>query len=93
MTPIAAEILETGVLYISGRDKQMRPILHMEPQNFIKLELDKRGVEDPNDEMLKATVFLMEFMKNHLWVSGKVESFVVMINMNIGITQCPFGVS
>lgn len=76
-----------GILYFTGRDFALRPILVIRaerlPQEWYK---DGSGVT----RLIKMLVFCMEYLRRYMFIPGIVENIVVLIDLkNLGISQVP----
>lgn len=79
--------LSHGVLYFTGRDFAMRPILVIRacrlPDAWHK---DGSGVT----RLIRMLVFCMEYLVKYMFVPGKVENLVVLVDLkNLGIADVP----
>ena len=72
----AIDILNSGFCYCYGRDHEYRPIIICQP--YI---LQKRIKEYSADDLLRASVFLCEFIKNNMLIPGQVENWNMIVNL------------
>ncbi len=71
LTDKSEEILNAGVIYLHGRDKNFRPFIVFNAHRLISLDFETRygfSQEQIGEQVLAATIFVMEWMRNHLWV-------------------------
>jgi hypothetical protein len=84
LSPSAYKYLEDGILYISGRDKQYRPIIII---NVYKLNPKQMDLAD----FIAALCFVLDTCKKFYFVPGKVENWVIIIESNsMGVFNFPF---
>jgi hypothetical protein len=81
------EDFSQGVLYFTGRDFALRPVLVIRacrlPAAWHK---DGTGVT----RLIKMLVFSMEYLRRYMFVPGKVENIVVLVDLkNLGIADVP----
>ena len=72
----AIEILNSGFAYCYGRDHEFRPILIVQPYIYQK-NIDKFS----NNDLMRASVFLCEYVKNNLLIPGQVENWNMIVNL------------
>jgi hypothetical protein len=75
---IDAEILEfvnSGQIYIYGRDHAFRPIIVFEPSKF-----DIKRMIEP-EYFLKPFTYFFEYVLDKLLIPGQVENWIVLINL------------
>jgi len=79
--------LSKGILYFTGRDFSLRPILVIRAERVpAEWYEDGSGVE----RMLKMLIFHMEYLRRYMFVPGKIENIVVLVDLkNLGIAQVP----
>ena len=63
--------LEKGVVYAHGRDKHMRPILHVNLERFGQ-------VEPTVDDILGVTDYMHAYLSFNAMIPGTVEQWVVI---------------
>ena len=79
------EILNTGFLYVYGRDNRYRPILVGQCRIFKDI-CDNYSYE----EFLEACSFLSQFVVNHMLLPGQFETWNMIVNMKeIGLLSFP----
>jgi hypothetical protein len=76
---IHTKMLKSGFVFIHGRDKHHRPIVHMRP-----LVLNKFGFNDQVDAIIRVICFVSFYMINHMQVRGKVENNLNIIDLQKG---------
>ena len=70
------KILNSGFLYIFGRDHQFRPILICQP--YI---LQKNKKEFAINDIYNASFFLCQYMVNYMMIPGQIENWIILINL------------
>lgn len=79
--------LSQGVLYFSGRDYSLRPILVVRAVRVPKA-WDKDGTGVPR--LIKMLVFCMEYLRRYMFVPGTIENIVVLIDLkDLSASQVP----
>jgi len=79
----AKKFMEEGLIYISGRDKQFRPIIIV---NAFQANLKKDKLED----YMEAICFVLDTVRKYYFVPGKVENWVIIIeNNSLGLLDFP----
>ena len=68
-------IINMGFCYIFGRDHQFRPILIINTGILIK-----RIDEFSTDDLIRSGMFIIEFIKNKMFINGQIENLVMIIN-------------
>ena len=71
----ALTIINMGFCYIFGRDHQFRPILIINTGILIK-----RIDEFSTDDMIRSGMFIIEFIKNKMFIKGQIENLLMIIN-------------
>ena len=69
------ELLNLGFLYVYGRDHQFRPIIICQPyvyQKNMKLYHE--------DDVIKASVFLFQFIVNNMFIPGQIENWIMILS-------------
>jgi len=83
-----AEDLKLGLVYLAGRDAQMRPVLMFRP-NRIPAAWQKDtalGVE----RVTRLMVFCMEYMLQYMLVPGRIESGIIVADLQgVVLSQVP----
>lgn len=83
--PRLAGLLNSGCLYIHGRDHFFRPLLIM---NFTKFDFKKNS----HGDYVVLLCFLLEFMINNMTLPGQVETWVALSDMgHQGMNSLPMG--
>ena len=70
------QILNSGFLYIHGRDHQFRPILICQP--YI---LQKNKKEFAPSDVYNASIFLCQYMVNYMMIPGQIENWIIFVNL------------
>ena len=70
------KILNSGFLYIFGRDHQFRPILICQP--YI---LQKNKKEFALNDIYNASFFLCQYMVNYMMIPGQIENWIILVNL------------
>eukprot|EP00357_Protocruzia_adherens_P002175 CAMPEP_0114984454 /NCGR_PEP_ID=MMETSP0216-20121206/7285_1 /TAXON_ID=223996 /ORGANISM="Protocruzia adherens, Strain Boccale" /LENGTH=561 /DNA_ID=CAMNT_0002346591 /DNA_START=167 /DNA_END=1852 /DNA_ORIENTATION=+ len=81
------QLLQRGLVYVHGRDHRYCPILVLN----IKVMADAINEKIPLDELLHASFYLMDYVKEHMFIPGKVENWVVICDYsNLSTKDIPF---
>lgn len=82
-----ADDFKHGVLYFTGRDFSLRPILIVRAERMPKQwHADGTGVE----RLIRMLVFCMEYLRRYMFIPGKIENIVVLVDLrNLGIADVP----
>jgi len=84
-----AETFKHGVVYFSGRDHSLRPVLIVRPNVKTNLLRSSAGAE----KVARAFVFCMEYFTQYMMIPGKVESVCVIIDVKgLSFTNTPLKV-
>jgi hypothetical protein len=67
-------ILNSGFIYIHGRDHRFRPIIICSPKFFVA---DKYPFEDWQN----AVIFILEYCINYLFIPGQVENWNLLVDL------------
>lgn len=79
-------VLRNGAIYISGRDKEFRPIIII---NADRIGYNASGIED----FTQAMCFVFSIAKEFYFVPGRVENWIVMVETGeLGFEDVPFKV-
>ena len=80
-------ILNSGLIYMHGRDCHFRPIIVVEAEKANEL-LDKLGYT--LDEIIQALLFFMNYIVNYILIPGQIENWFLICDLNgIGIRKLP----
>ena len=78
-------ILNSGLVYMHGRDCHFRPIIVVEAERAIEL-MDKMGYTF--EELSQALLFFMNYIVNYMLVPGQIENWFLICDLkNIGVTK------
>ena len=78
-------ILNSGLIYMHGRDCHFRPILVVEAEKASIL-MNKKGYTF--DEISQALLFFMNYIVNYILIPGQIENWFLICDLkNIGIGQ------
>ena len=78
-------ILNSGLVYMHGRDCHFRPIIVVEAERAIEL-MDKMGYTF--EELSQALLFFMSYIVNYMLVPGQIENWFLICDLkNIGVTK------
>jgi len=75
--PPAKKFIDEGIIYISGRDKQYRPIIII---NLYRVDLKIMSLKD----IIEALCFVLDVCRKYYFVPGKVENWVIFLELNHG---------
>lgn len=71
------KVLNSGFLYIFGRDHQFRPVLICQPYILQKC-LDLYSDID----IMHASIFICQYMVNYMLIPGQIENWIMLVNMD-----------
>ncbi len=78
-------LAQTGLLYLFGRDRQFRPVLHFPLKRLCEAKVSA-------EQLVRLAVFMLEFATRELLVPGKVETLVTVVEMEgVGVMGLPMG--
>ena len=77
--------IKQGLLYIFGRDKSYRPILHASVKKICDSEISEEA-------LIRLATFLIEHIIEHLLIPGKVETIVMLVDLS-GVSSFSFPVN
>ncbi len=70
------QVLNSGFLYVFGRDHRFRPLLICQPyilQKCLKLYSD--------DDIYNASIFICQYMANYMLIPGQIENWIMFISL------------
>ena len=70
------EILNSGFAYCFGRDHEFRPNLIVQPYIYQDKLRNHSG-----EDLLRACIFLCEYVKNNLLIPGQIENWNMIVNL------------
>ena len=70
------KVLNSGFLYVFGRDHQFRPLLICQPYILQKC-LDLYSDTD----ITNAAIFICQYMANYMLIPGQIENWIMIVNM------------
>ena len=71
-----SKVLNSGFLYIFGRDHQFRPLLICQPYILQKC-LDLYSDTD----IINASIFICQYMVKYMLIPGQIENWIMIVNM------------
>ena len=72
-----ASLLNSGIMYVYGRDHHFRPIIIVSVKTYVNaVEKDKYSFEDINTSI----IYLMNYIVKYLLVPGQIENWITMID-------------
>ena len=81
----AIKLLNTGFTYIFGRDHQFRPIIICQPYILVKYKN-----EYTEEDVIKACIFICQYMANYMLIPGQIENWIMFINLeNTSLLRLP----
>ena len=79
------KLLNSGFVYIFGRDHQFRPIIICQPYQYIIHEKDYSDTD-----VVTASIFICEYMNNYMLIPGQIENWIMFINLkDVSIFSIP----
>jgi len=83
LSPGVASLLDSGIMYIHGRDNRYRPLIVL---NSHMIDLKKIDLE----VFLDTITYQLEYLIKHFMLPGQVENWVFINNLNsMGLTSLP----
>ena len=71
------QVLNSGYLYVFGRDHQFRPLIICQPYILQKC-LDIYSDTD----IMNASVFILQYITNYMLIPGQIENWIMLVNMD-----------
>ena len=71
------KVLNSGFLYIFGRDHQFRPLIICQPY-ILQDCLNKYSDSD----IMNASIFICQYMANYMLIPGQIENWIMIVNMD-----------
>ena len=79
------EILNSGFIYVFGRDNRFRPLIVINPEFYLR-NIEKYTVDD----MLNSFVYLLEYLIKNVMIPGQVENWNLICDVsNCSIISVP----
>ena len=76
---------DSGIFYICNRDKWFRPVIVLDLGKLFKSEIEE-------EDILRYTIFMIEWIIKNALVPGRVENWFVIIDCaNLGFAKIPRG--
>jgi hypothetical protein len=72
------EILNSGFMYIHGRDSCFRPIVILNLQRYLQLKEQKYPMED----VIISIIYLCEYLLNYMLIPGQIETWDIIGDIN-----------
>ena len=72
----STQVLDSGFLYVFGRDHQFRPLLICQPyilENCMKKFSDA--------DIFNASIFICQYITNYMLIPGQIENWIMIVNM------------
>lgn len=79
VTTWTKNLLESGFMYIHGRDACFRPALILTPSRMDNLGIPKNELADA---VIRCTSFVLEYMIGNNLLPGQIENWITIINVN-----------
>ena len=70
--PLITQILNSGGLYIHGKDHKYRPIIVITPKKLATF---------PQHLLMAAAFFILEYIKDHMLLSGQIENWILIADL------------
>ena len=70
--PLITQILNSGGVYIHGRDHRYRPLIVITP---------KKLMDFPQHLLMATAYFLLEHTKDHMLLPGQIENWVLVVDL------------
>eukprot|EP00347_Sterkiella_histriomuscorum_P009640 403340434 len=82
-------IIASGFLYVYGRDRNFRPIIHLRPRILANM-----NPSPESQEGIVACTFMMEYIRENFFLPGQIENWVVIADLdNMGLMNVPYKVN
>lgn len=82
------QLINSGFMYVHGRDKFFRPMVILNPTALLPFK--KMGFDLIGDEIIKWSIFIIEYVINNLFLPGKIENYSIIVDVNkLGVTEIP----
>ena len=79
------EILNSGLIYMYGRDKHFRPILIIEANKNSEL-IDKKKLT--LDDISKAIIYFLNYIINYVFIKCQIENWTIICDLDdVGVTE------
>ena len=70
------KLLNTGFVYVFGRDHQFRPIIYCQPYIFQKFSKEYSDID-----VVNAAIFICQYMSNYMLIPGQIENWIFFLNL------------
>ena len=70
--PLVSNILNSGGVYVHGRDHRYRPLIFINPAKLMDF---------PFQLLLATSYFLLEYIKENMLIPGQIENWVLVIDL------------
>ena len=75
-------------MYIHGRDRCFRPLIILNPPALLPFK--EYGTDVIGEEIIKSSIFIIEYVLNNLCLPGQIENYIVICDVNkLGVTEIP----
>ena len=82
----ATNLLREGIIYLSGRDKNLRPLIVFNTQRLFALTPFPTA-----EDMTSCLIVFLNFIEHKMITYGVVESYSVILDCSaLGITNTPY---
>ena len=81
-------LLNSGGIYIHGRDRNLRPVLVCNVQKLLQAS---KYFGDNNTDLICMLIYLMEYMDHFVMIKGRVENVLLILDCdNMGLFNAPY---
>ena len=71
------EMVESGLFYIHGRDKHLRPIVVLDTTKLMEMKIKGKL---SSEILVRLTIFTLEYIKKYMLLDERVENHVIIID-------------
>lgn len=80
------KLLNSGCVYVYGRDHHFRPLLIVQPSIIQKWSNKCKN----SDDIINTGIFLCQFICNHMLIPGQIENWSMIINLyGVSVVSLP----
>ena len=81
------DLINTGFLYIHGRDRNFRPCVVIQPRIMAERR-PKPGIEN----IRGSVTYMLTYVLDHMMLPGQVENWNLLVDVaKVGLTVLPIG--
>jgi CRAL/TRIO domain len=89
LNQISMRLIQSGCIYIFGRDRHYRPTFVVDGFNMVELAKKEEGVVNGGN-LCQAFCFLFNYMKRVMFLPGQVDHCNLIVNLgNMSVFEMP----